>query len=319
MTRYARIWRAVAEHAWAIIPEKLEAIVALLELRGRGERYSPEEVAALIGSGPSRRDARGSPPGIAVIPVMGIIGHRMNSFDAISGGTSTEALSVAFRQALSDPAVGAIVLDVDSPGGQIFGVQELADVIFDARGRKPIVAAANALAGSAAYWIASQADELTLTPSGQVGSIGVLAIHEEVSKAAEQAGVKVTYVAAGRYKTEGNPFEPLGDDARANIQARVDGYYDTFVKTVARGRGVAQKAVRSGMGEGRLVTALVALEMGMVDRVESFDATLARVAKKIGSGFQAPRAETSVALDQDLDERKRWGMRAELTARKGKS
>src|SRR5690606_4285100 len=146
----------------------------------------------------------------------GIVGHRMNQVTDISGpgGTSTEQFGSWFDAALRDPAVSAIVIDVDSPGGTVTGVAELAEQIFEARGKKPIYAIANALAASAAYWIASAAEELWVTPSGDVGSIGVYAMHEDISEMEAEMGLKVTLISAGEYKTEGNPHEPLGDEAR---------------------------------------------------------------------------------------------------------
>ena len=156
------------------------------------------------------------------------------------------------------------------------GVEELSAEIFQARGQKPITAVANSLAASAAYWIATAADELVVTPSGEVGSIGVFAAHEDVSGMLEQAGVKVNLVSAGRYKTEGNPFEPLTEEARASIQGRVDEYYEQFVSAVARNRGVKRSEVRNGFGEGRVVGAKQAVSLGMADRVGTLDETINR-------------------------------------------
>ncbi len=135
-----------------------------------------------------------------------------------SGGTSVQGVARQFRAAMADPDIGRVILDVDSPGGQVGGVEELAREIYQARGQKPVTAIANGLAASAAYWIATAADEFVVTPSGQVGSIGVFGMHQDVSAALEKDGVKVTMVSAGKYKTEGNPFEPLTDEARAAMQ-----------------------------------------------------------------------------------------------------
>jgi signal peptide peptidase SppA len=143
----------------------------------------------------------------------------------------------------------------------------MAAEIRAARGTKPIVAVANTEASSAAYWLASQADEFVSTRSGRVGSIGVFAAHEDESAKAEAEGIRTTLVSAGRYKTEGNPFEPLTDEAKAHMQSMVDEYYSMFVTDVAAGRGLTADAVRSGYGEGREVTASTALEVGMIDRV----------------------------------------------------
>jgi hypothetical protein len=154
---------------------------------------------------------------------------------------------------VANPDIGAIVIDVDSPGGLLDLIPETAAEVFNARGTKPIIAVVNTLACSAAYWIAAQADELVSTPSGSAGSVGVYRIHEDWSGANEQMGIDPTYVYAGTYKTEGNPDEPLGDDARAEWQTHVDLIYGEFTTAVAEGRGVsvADLLVAPAGGGGR--------------------------------------------------------------------
>jgi ClpP class serine protease len=125
------------------------------------------------------------------------------------------------------------------------GVEELSSEVYQSRGKKKMIAVANAMAASAAYWIASAADELVVTPSGQIGSIGVFAAHEDISKAAEMQGVKVSLISAGKYKTEGNPFEPLSSEARAAMQRDVDVFGEMFTAAVARNRGAG--APRGGV------------------------------------------------------------------------
>ena len=275
--RYERILSAFFGSIWAIVPEKYEAIKEFLELKASGVDFSEQEIRGRIGAATQPRDAP-SGTAIAVIPIRGIISQRINLMDEISGGggTSTEAVSQMFRQALADPAVASIVIDIDSPGGTVYGVAELVEEIFKARGQKPITAIANSLAASAAYWIASAADEIVVTPGGEVGSIGVFSEHVDYSKWLEAEGVKPTLIFAGKYKVEANQWEPLGEDARAEIQGRVDEYYDMFVKGLARNRGVTVAEVRKGFGEGRVVGAKVAESLGMVDRVATFDQIIKR-------------------------------------------
>ena len=196
-----------------------------------------------------------------------------------------------FRAAMADPDIGRVILDVDSPGGQVGGVEELAREIYQARGQKPVTAIANGLAASAAYWIATAADEFVVTPSGQVGSIGVFGMHQDVSAALEKDGVKVTMVSAGKYKTEGNPFEPLTDEARAAMQGMIDEYYSLFVDAVARNRGVDAAAVRGGFGEGRVVTAQAAVRLGMAARVAPFDEVVSGMLARPRGGQKAARAD----------------------------
>ena len=155
------------------------------------------------------------------------------------------------------------------------------------RGResKPIIAQVDPMAASAAYWLAAAASEVVITPSGQAGSIGVYAVHTDVSKLNETLGVAYTYVSAGKHKVELNPDEALSAEARAHMQETVDAYYGQFVSAVAKGRGVPVADVRNGFGEGRMVTAKEAVRLGLADRVATFDETLARmVAGKRGRG-----------------------------------
>jgi signal peptide peptidase SppA len=139
------------------------------------------------------------------------------------------------------------------------------------------------MAASAAFWIGSAATEFVATPSGSVGSIGVLHVHAEQSKALEDSGIKMTITKAGKYKGEGSPFEPLDDSAKDFIQGRVDEAYSMFVKDVAKGRGVSVGEVRKGYGEGRLLGANEAKELGMIDRIATLDKTIDRLASKNGS------------------------------------
>jgi signal peptide peptidase SppA len=224
--------------------------------------------------------SRSSAPVIAVLPLFGTIAHRMGMFSDMSGGTSTERFQQYLNSAVNDPTVKSIVIDIDSPGGTVNGVPELADQIYDARQAKPIVAIANSQAASAAYFLASQASDVVSIPSGEVGSIGVYAAHLDLSKALENEGVKHTLISAGKYKVEGNPFEPLTAEAKQSMQEKVNNYHDMFVNAVARGRNTTSDKVRNGFGEGRMLQADQARRAGMVDRVATFDRTLKRLGAK---------------------------------------
>ena len=276
---YARLINQFFRTPWAILPEKLCEIAHVLAMARAGEEIVVEAWAPLRAAFEARvADARrASGAGIMVIPVFGIIAHRMNIMMECSGGTSIEMLAKEFRAGLNDPDVGTIVFDFESPGGGVFGVEELAAEIRAGRERKPVVAVADVYAASAAYWLAAQASEISISPSGEVGSIGVWALHEDISRMLEMEGIKPTLISAGRFKTEGNSFEPLSDEARAQIQKEVDAYYQDFVKAVALGRGVTQKTVKQDFGEGRMIMADEAPKLGMVDRIETLDQMLTRL------------------------------------------
>jgi signal peptide peptidase SppA len=298
----AGILRAIAATPWAIVPEKLDAIVDLVNLRASGVRLSEDEINARIGDAPSAPAAQLTPGGVAVLPLFGVVAQRMDMMTAMSGGTSTERMGAQIDAALANPDVRALVLNVDSPGGTIEGVPELARRIFDARGAKPIVAIANATMASAAYWIGSAADEVVVTPSGTVGSIGVYTVHTDTSKADEQAGVAKTVIRAGRFKAEGIGGLPLSDEARTALQDRVDEFYGMFVNDVARQRGVTAEAVRNGYGQGAVLGARGALAAGLVDRIATLDETVARLARPqarsaIVSGRRVALEQRRVALE----------------------
>lgn len=302
--KYSRIVEAFFSSRWAILPEKFEAIKAVLKLRASGGHVSDEEIAAIVAG--SKRPSPRTSGNVAVIPVYGVICYRGDMFTDASGMTSVMSLTRQFRQAVSDDSVKAIVFDVDSPGGTVDGVPELADEIFNARDSKKIVAVANTQSASAAYWLASSADELVITPSGDVGSIGVFTCHEDWSKFNENMGVKPTYIFAGKYKVEANPDEPLSDEARMHIQNDIDSFYGMFVNSVARNRGAKPADVRNGFGQGRTVTAKDAVAQGMADRVATLDQTLSRfgatgqITRMDNAAVQTPEiVASSMAAEND--------------------
>lgn len=302
MNRINRILQAVSAEPWAILPEKLDAICELLELRAAGVEFSAEEIEARIAD---RRPGGGSLQtrgGVAVLPLYGVVAHRMGMMAQMSGGTSVQRFSEQFDAALANEEIGTIVIDVDSPGGSVTGVEELSRKVYDARGKKRIIAISNGMMASAAYWIGTAADELVVIPSGEVGSIGVFAIHTDRSKADERDGISRTIIKAGKYKAEGNPHEPLSDEARKYAQQSVEDYYELFAGAVARNRGVDVDQVKNGYGEGRSVTAKRAVELGMADRVATLEQLLEELGVRRSStsaGRSATGTSTSVASSAD--------------------
>lgn len=286
--KYPLIRRAIAETSWAILPSKLAEITEFMAIKAAGGDVSAEEIRERFGPD-SDRKAPKSPDKIAILPVYGTISRRVSLLSEASGGTSTDKLQAQFRALVNDPEIDAIVLDVDSPGGDAAGIAEFADEIYRARGTKPITAVANSLMASAAYWIAASADEIVASPSAKLGSIGVLAAHEDQSAFYDKMGVKISLVSAGKYKSENNPLEPLSDEGRAEIQKRVNETYGMFVDAVARGRGTTAKAVRDGFGQGRVVGAREAVTLGMADRTATLDEVIATIPtpSQQGSGESA--------------------------------
>lgn len=294
MIQVARVRRFLRNSAWAILPNKLAEISEFIDAHAAGERLTREEIVERIGAAPRRPSQ--SVGAVAVIPILGVITQRANIMSEISGGTSSQMTAKAIRAAVADDTVRSIVLEIDSPGGEVYGTAELADVIFEARRSKYVMAVANSLAASAAYWIGSQASEFVVTPSGEVGSIGVVAVHQEDSKRAEAAGVTTTVVRAGANKWLTNEFEPLSAAGRASLQERVDEAHALFINAVARGRRVSQATARNNYGQGLLVGAAEALRLGMIDTIETFDAALARAM----SAPQKNRAASALETGSEL-------------------
>jgi signal peptide peptidase SppA len=197
--------------------------------------------------------------GAGQVGIFGVLGQNDWFVDS-----DYSAIRASVRRALADPSVRTVDLLIDSPGGSVLGLPETAEVIHAANRVKPVRAHVVGIAASAAYWLASQASSITLTPSGEVGSVGVLDLHADISKALDNAGVKLTAVTAGEHKVERAPFTPLSDDAKAHMQTEVNRWYGDFLSAIRRGRG-ARVSSSSNYGGGRMLGSREALAAGMVD------------------------------------------------------
>jgi capsid assembly protease len=297
--RYSRIVQRVHE-PWAIDPEVYGQIVALVHLRQAGITLTRPDIEARIGGNGADRPETNVVGGVGVLQIFGVVAQHMDLFGQISGGTSTTSLAGELRALRSDRAVKAILLAIHSPGGEVYGIDELATEMRESRRPdQPLIAIAHSKAMSAAYWLGAQADRFLATPGGDVGSIGIVTAHTDVSGAATKAGIATELISAGPYKTEGHPFGPLTDEGRANLQARVDHSYTKFVQAVAAGRGVTEAAVRTGFGLGRAVHAEDALRLGMIDAIATFDATLAALQKDSRAALRPPVSVTATAIPQE--------------------
>lgn len=217
------------------------------------------------------------------------------------GGGGLDQFRRRLDAAVNDPAVSHIVLDVDSPGGLVDLVPETAAEVRAARAVKPVTAVANTEAASAAYWIASQANDLVITPSGQVGSIGVYQMHQDVSQALDMDGIKISLISAGKYKVEGNPYEPLGGEARTAMQDQIDTIYGQFVNDVAAGRGVDVSRVANGFGQGRTLLAGDAVTEGMADRAATFQQVMAELTTAAVGGDDNPTLTPAASAQARAD------------------
>ncbi len=233
---------------------------------------------------------------VAVIPIHGSIGQSVDWFTDVG----TRYVGNVLDELMTSPRVGAVVFWVDSPGGSVYGTPELAEKIQGYRGTKPMYAVTEGMMTSAAYWIGAAADKVFASPSSEVGSIGVWTAHGDVSKMWEDFGVKITLVSAGKYKVEGNPFEPLGDEARAEMQRGVDRYYDMFLESVAKSRGTTKAAVRDGYGEGRVLGAEAAKAAGMIDGIATLQEVLGAIVKPQEAKGKGGLARAKLAIEAAL-------------------
>lgn len=251
---------------------------------------------------------------VAVIEATGPITYRETWLTSYCGWPTIERLQAQIRLALADTSVKSIVIRWDSPGGVVDMVPELADELFAAKGVKPIYSVADTMICSAAYWLAAQTSAIYAPVSGQVGSIGVYTMHEDLSGYLKQMGVDVTFIFHGEHKVDANPYEPLSDAAKATLQASVDEVGALFDAAVARGRGVDVATVQAEFGQGQVFSGRRAQRLGLTDKMGTFTQVVSKLTKgaarglMMGASAEGPDvlAETStlpvVAADQEDDE-----------------
>lgn len=258
----------------AIHRPKLDVILAVL-----GPRIGLTDLAAPSGFTPPARPAATQATKVAVIPIHGTLVRRTVGLEAESGLTSYAGLATQLDAALASPDVAAILLDIDSPGGESGGVFDLADRIRAATQIKPVWAVANDMAFSAAYALASAASKVFVSRTGGVGSIGVIAMHVDQSEKDAQDGVRYTAVFAGDRKNDLNPHEPISSEAHAFLKSEVNRVYGLFVETVARNRGIEASAVRDT--EAGLFFGQAAVAIGLADAIGTFDDAFAQLLESV--------------------------------------
>ena len=261
---------------WMIIPDKLLEIQGIYLTHLRGEKINLKALEEDLGKPLDNKKERYQViEGVAILNLDGVIAKRMNLLTDVSGGVSTQLLERDFIDALNRTDVESILLYVDSPGGTVDGTRELAYRIYDARGTKPIVAYTDGMIASAAYYIAAAADAIYISgDTTNVGSIGVVARHVDVSKAEEQIGIKTTEIYSGKYKRIASEYAPLSEEGRAYIQDQVDYIYNVFINDIARFRGLEITINEEGgipWADGKIFIGHQALTAGLVDGVSTMD------------------------------------------------
>jgi signal peptide peptidase SppA len=320
---YEHVVSFALSHPWALMPEMLSVIASILAHRVAGEPVSRDDIeAALVNRKNLPQPRAGS---VARIPIYGVISPRMNLMAETSGGTSYDKIAAQLHEAMADKAVRTILLDIDSPGGNVAGSAELASVIMRARTRKPILAQIQFTGGSAAYHLASASTEIIAAPSARVGAIGTYGIHNDLSEALKQLGINRTYIYAGEGKVDGNETAPPSEAFLARAQKSIDEAYSQFVGNVVKGRGKDGK-------DGKVVTTEMvrnewkahvygsdeAKSLGMIDTVGTLEDTVVRllsaspdaedrrVALDLSSIYDTSQELAARATDQDRQSEIRW-------------
>jgi len=204
---------------------------------------------------------------IAFIPVHGLLVHRLDHINAFFGATSYEDLRFEIQSALENPTIKQIILDIDSGGGEVNGLFDLVDFIYEARQIKPITALVNENAYSAAYAIASSCAQIIAPRTAGVGSIGVIVAHYEQSQAEQQAGIKITEVTAGNHKSDFSPHSPLSEQARESLQQQVDETYQLLISTISRNRNISQEDLVNT--QAQTYSSSKAIELNLIDKIQS--------------------------------------------------
>ncbi len=287
-----RIWNRITGDPWAITETALHTI---LEVAAR-ENEAPEAVAAKLGRQLQNSYNATERDGVAIIPVTGPLFRYANIFTAISGASSYELIARDFMSALENPQISSIILDIDSPGGEVNGVSELASMIFEARGTKPVIAYASGDAASGAYWIASAADEIVVSETSALGSIGVVGIYR--GKSAKESAETVEIVSS---QSPHKRLNPMSDDGRAKLQTRIDSMADVFVSTIARNRSVTADHVLEHYGGGDVMIGAHAVNAGLADRIGSLERLITELSSP---KTQSPPQEGFFSSTQPKKEKK---------------
>lgn len=290
-----RAYNFVASRIWAIDPSWLKLILSI------ADRKDESQIRAVLSK--SGRPLDFTKTAIirdqtAVIPIFGPIFPRASFFYDISGATSVEVIAKDFISAIENPSVGSILFNIDSPGGEVTGISELSNMIFEARDKKPITAYVMGFGASAAYFIASAAEEVVLDATAEVGSIGVVAVYEDDKGKKEKQGIRDIEFVSSQSPNKRPNLDTEG--GRAQIQARIDRIADVFIESVARNRIVSRETVLKDFGQGGLFVGKDAVSAGLADRLGSLEGVLADLRDR-------PVAARPVTITKEKQWEKQWG------------
>lgn len=284
---------------WAITEDGLQLIVAIASRDEFFKEVREHALAAQDGKPLSNSRTVTSREGVASIPITGPMFRKADMMSAISGATSYATLRKDLQAALDNPEVKAILLDIDSPGGEVSGVAELADAIYSARGKKPIVAYVAGAAASAAFWLASACDEIVTSQTGVLGSIGCVAVYRDDTKKQANDGVQTIEIVSSQSPNK-RP-DPATEQGRAQLQGQLDDMAAVFIGAVARNRGVTSKDVMDKYGQGGCFIGALAVDAGLADRVGSYESVLAELAANT-NGVKMNKVALALGLPESATE-----------------
>lgn len=279
-----------AGRPWLITSEALDTVMAVADRQG-----DVEALETRLGRSLDNTRSVTVRDGVAVIPVTGPIFRYANLFTEVSGATSTQVLATDIQTALDDPQIRAIVINADSPGGEATGINELSEMVFQARGTKPIKAYVGGQASSAMYWIASATDEVVVDDTAQLGSVGVVL---SLRKREDRPGEKSYEIVSSNAPNKRPDLET--EAGMAQLQTRTDELANVFLDKVARNRSIPREEVNDRFRQGGIATGALAIEAGMADRLGSLESLIAELAGSSASNQPRSITMTTVKTTAEL-------------------
>lgn len=223
---------------------------------------------------------------VAVVDVTGTLDYKETDWSLYFNEMTYESLAGILATLVTDGGVKNVVLDIDSPGGAVRGISVASDAIKATReAGLNVIAHTSGMMCSAAYWLGVSADETLSAKAGEVGSVGVVAVHREITGMLDQMGIKVTVFRKGEEKALGSPYEALTDKARASIDRGLENAYTAFIDHVAAERNLSSDVVRSTIATGRVFTATEALQLGMIDKIQTFNSLVNELTAPTASNY----------------------------------
>lgn len=274
---------------WLMDPQRLSLLATQAETIKT--LPSPKELASIQAAAAAGNFQSKAGGALAVICIGGPIEYRTSGLGYLLGFCSVSGIAAQLNNAMNNPGVGAILMAFDSPGGDVVGIAELGEQIYQAAKAKPIYGLIDPMACSAGYWLASACGHLGIIESGDAGSIGVYCMHTSYGRALSAEGIDVTLVGVPEYKTELNPYTPLTADGQDYLQSRVEETYRDFVEALARNNSHSTARVQASYGRGRVLSAREALAADMVDEITSLEDYLSEAIRAAGGKAASPKMQ----------------------------